>query len=87
MRDRPTLPSPPPPAEPAADAAFDVWLTRGLHEMFDGIAGEPIPPELLKLIQDDRARADIAPAAGGDGPAAPLATGNDGLEAPRGRAK
>ncbi len=36
------------------DAAFDVWLNRGLHQLFDDVANEPIPPELLKLIEEDR---------------------------------
>lgn len=35
------------------DAAFDVWLRRGLHKMFDDVAREPIPPELLRLIKED----------------------------------
>lgn len=37
-----------------ADAAFDLWLQRGLHELYDKFAEEPIPPELLKLIEDDK---------------------------------
>jgi hypothetical protein len=36
------------------DAAFDAWLQRGLHAMYDDIAREPIPEELLKLIEQDR---------------------------------
>ena len=36
------------------DAAFDVWLERGLHQMFDDVAREPVPDDLLKLIQQDR---------------------------------
>jgi hypothetical protein len=36
------------------DAAFDIWLRRGLHRMFDDVAKEPIPPELLRLIEEDR---------------------------------
>lgn len=36
------------------EAAFDVWLQRGLHQMFDSVASEPIPEELLKLIDEDR---------------------------------
>ncbi len=36
------------------DAAFDIWLRRGLHRMFDDVAREPIPPELLRLIEEDR---------------------------------
>jgi len=38
-----------PPAAP-----FDIWLQRGLHQMFDDVAKEPIPDALLKLIEDDR---------------------------------
>ncbi len=36
------------------DAAFDHWLERGLHAMYDNIANEPIPEELLRLIEQDR---------------------------------
>jgi len=36
------------------DAAFDQWLQRGLHAMYDDIAKEPIPEELLRLIDQDR---------------------------------
>ena len=36
--------------------AFDLWLQRGLHQLFDKVASEPIPEELLRLIEDDRAR-------------------------------
>ena len=46
----------PPPAAAKSrptDAAFDVWLNRGLHEMFDNVANEPIADELLRLIEDD----------------------------------
>ncbi|ONG46205.1 hypothetical protein BKE38_25625 [Pseudoroseomonas deserti] len=38
----------------APDAAFDLWLQRGLHAMYDGVAKEPIPDELLRLIEQDR---------------------------------
>lgn len=34
--------------------AFDLWLNRGLHKMFDDVANEPIPEELLRLIEEDR---------------------------------
>lgn len=37
-----------------ADAAFDLWLQRGLHKLFDDVAREPLPDELLRLIEDDR---------------------------------
>ncbi len=39
-----------------SEAAFDIWLQRGLHEMYDKVASEPIPDELLKLIEEDRKR-------------------------------
>ena len=35
------------------ESAFDQWLARGLHQMFDEVAREPIPEDLLKLIEDD----------------------------------
>jgi hypothetical protein len=47
-------PAPTPNKSSRADAAFDLWLQRGLHELFDKFAEEPIPPELLKLIEDDK---------------------------------
>jgi hypothetical protein len=46
--------TPPRRRKTAPKSAFDVWLERGLHAMFDDIAGEPIPPELLALIERDR---------------------------------
>ena len=49
---------PPPPDEQPrkrkSDAAFDLWLKRGLHKLYDDIAQEPVPDELLKLIEQDR---------------------------------
>lgn len=41
---------------PKARAAFDIWLDRGLHSMFDQIANEPVPEELLRLIETDRTK-------------------------------
>lgn len=43
-----------PPESRKADAAFDLWLQRGLHEIYDEVAKEPIPEALLKLIKEDR---------------------------------
>ena len=34
--------------------AFDIWLQRGLHQLYDSVANEPIPDELLELIEQDR---------------------------------
>jgi len=36
--------------------AFDTWLDDGLHTLFDKVAEEPVPEELLRLIEDDRKR-------------------------------
>nr|WP_294918328.1 hypothetical protein [uncultured Neokomagataea sp.] len=38
------------------ETPFGIWLSRGLHKLFDDIAHEPIPEDLLKLIEDDRTR-------------------------------
>ena len=48
--------SPPPrPKRRRPESAFDQWLARGLHQMFDDVAKEPIPDELLRMIEDDTA--------------------------------
>jgi len=39
---------------------FDMWLQKQLHAMYDEIAGEPLPNDLLNLIDRDAA-------AGGNG--------------------
>ncbi len=39
-----------PSGERATSAAFDTWLERKLHEMFDSVTAEPIPDDLLKVI-------------------------------------
>lgn len=44
-------------AEPAGgkkSEAFDIWLQQGLHRLYDSVAKEPIPDELLKLIEQDQ---------------------------------
>jgi hypothetical protein len=51
----------PPPGNPPkkprkGEAAFDMWLQRGLHDIYDKVANEPIPEELLRLIEEDRKR-------------------------------
>jgi hypothetical protein len=38
----------------SADAAFDIWLQRGLREVYGEVAEEPIPPEILALIENSR---------------------------------
>lgn len=38
----------------STDTAFDTWLNRGLHQIFDDVMNEPIPAELLKILQDNK---------------------------------
>lgn len=33
------------------EAAFDLWLDRGLHKLFDNVANEPVPEEFLRMIE------------------------------------
>jgi hypothetical protein len=40
-----------------ADRPFDMWLHKQLHAMYDEIASEPLPGDLLKLIDSDAAQA------------------------------
>ncbi|MGP1394747.1 MAG: hypothetical protein ACTS3R_04490 [Inquilinaceae bacterium] len=32
------------------DAPFDAWLEHKLHDMYDSVVKEPVPPELMDLI-------------------------------------
>jgi hypothetical protein len=41
---------------PTEETPFDIWLSRSLHQMFDRVKDEAIPPELLRLIEEDRDR-------------------------------
>jgi len=34
--------------------AFDLFLERGLHKLFDAVKDEPIPDELLRIIKEDQ---------------------------------
>ncbi len=36
------------------DQAFELWLNRGLHQLYDAVAQEPVPDELLRLLEQDR---------------------------------
>jgi hypothetical protein len=38
------------------ESAFDVWLHDRLHQLYDVVTQEPIPPELARLIEDDKRR-------------------------------
>ncbi len=37
------------------DRPFDLWLHKQLHAMYDEIASEPLPDDLLNLIDKDAA--------------------------------
>ena len=39
---------------------FDMWLQKQLHAMYDEIASEPLPGDLLNLIDRDAAKSDAA---------------------------
>ena len=55
MRQRKDKPVPVrPPQERKTEAAFDLWLHRSLHRLFDEVANEPIPEELIRLIEEDK---------------------------------
>lgn len=51
-KEQPIRPEATGPAK--TESAFDLWLQKGLHRMFDDVANEPIPEELLRLIEEDR---------------------------------
>ena len=35
------------------DRPFDMWLHKQLHAMYDEIASEPLPDDLMNLIDND----------------------------------
>jgi hypothetical protein len=45
-RDKKVKPAP-------AERPFDMWLEKQLHAMYDEIAAEPLPDELMGLIDRD----------------------------------
>ncbi|MBK1660284.1 hypothetical protein [Paracraurococcus ruber] len=47
---------PDPDANPQREeSAFDLWLQGALRDAFDQVAAEPIPEDLLRMIEEDRA--------------------------------
>ena len=73
----PCRPNRPPRAPAAAGAGapdpLDLWLRRGLRRLHSAVLAEPIPPELLRLVEDGpgqparRAGASPSPAKPGSG--------------------
>jgi hypothetical protein len=41
-----------------AERPFDMWLHKQLHAMYDEIAAEPLPDDLVKLIETDARKED-----------------------------
>jgi hypothetical protein len=46
-----------PQAKASKERPFDLWLHKQLHAMYDEIASEPLPNDLLNLIDRDAAEA------------------------------
>lgn len=36
--------------EAVVDRGFDRWLNRQLHRIYDPVLGEPVPDEMLRLL-------------------------------------
>ena len=45
-------------AKPSAERPFDMWLQKQLHAMYDEIASEPLPNDLMRMIDRDAATSD-----------------------------
>ena len=45
---------PEPSRSRSPESAFDMWLQRELQKMFSDVAQEPIPDELMRLIDQDK---------------------------------
>ena len=43
---------------PPAERPFDMWLEKQLHAMYDEIAAEPLPDDLVHLIERDAENKD-----------------------------
>ena len=41
-----------------AERPFDMWLHKQLHAMYDEIAAEPLPDDLINLIESDAGKKD-----------------------------
>jgi len=41
-----------------AERPFDMWLHKQLHAMYDEIAAEPLPDDLINLIERDAGKKD-----------------------------
>lgn len=66
----------------AAERPFDTWLQKQLHAMYDEIASEPLPDDLLGLIDRDAAEsgAESASEKNGESPTATAGKGTAGCK-------
>ena len=48
----PVMTSSPKARSASPDVAFDLWLQRGLQQVFASVAQEPIPDDILALINN-----------------------------------
>ena len=44
--------------KPPVERPFDMWLEKQLHAMYDEIAAEPLPDDLVHLIERDAENKD-----------------------------
>ncbi len=49
----------------STERPFDMWLQKQLHAMYDEIASEPLPNDLLDLIETDAGKKDKPPGRAG----------------------
>jgi hypothetical protein len=49
----------------STERPFDVWLQKQLHAMYDEIASEPLPMDLLNLIESDAEKKRKPPGSSG----------------------
>ena len=59
-RDRTASNAAGPRKKSTEERPFDLWLHKQLHAMYDEIASEPLPDELVGLINRDAATLDDA---------------------------
>ncbi len=53
-----------PGVKASTERPFDMWLQKQLHAMYDDIASEPLPNDLLSLIERDAQRKGKPPGPG-----------------------
>lgn len=51
-KPKPEMASATPRPQAKFNPAFDAWLETKLHRIFDSVASEPLPQDLMKLLVD-----------------------------------